>query len=508
MFTFTDKIRFYKNKFFMIQANNTTSIDETDGLPMPRRIWAVVSIGFALCMSVLDVNIINIVLPTLSHDFGTSPAVTTWIINGYQLAIVVSLLSFSSLGEIIGYRKVFLSGIGLFCITSLICALSDSFWTLTIARIFQGFSASAITSVNTAQLRYVYPKSQIGRGMGINAMVVAISAAAGPSVASGILSIASWHWLFLINLPVGALAIFFSLRWLGADADGVRPEQPRNFDLPGFVLIAGAISALLLGLTGVSQGEGLLHSAVGLPLLAGLGLLALFAALPSTRDPARAIVDVSLFRHRSVTAASCAMFFAGGTLYAAQFLFPLYWQQTLGSSALEAALMLLPQGVGAPLTRTAAGKLTDAHGGRVVATGGFLACVITTIPFLFLGNSAGILLYLILFVRGLSIGMLIVPITTSAFRGLPDGEVSRATVIIRACQQVGGAFGTAAVAATAASTAQSGGQAAAEAPGDFMASFLVLAIVSAAGASLAAPCGVMCWKVQTLRKFITESPPV
>ena len=162
----------------MIQANNTTSIDETDGLPMPRRIWAVVSIGFALCMSVLDVNIINIVLPTLSHDFGTSPAVTTWIINGYQLAIVVSLLSFSSLGEIIGYRKVFLSGIGLFCITSLICALSDSFWTLTIARIFQGFSASAITSVNTAQLRYVYPKSQIGRGMGINAMVVAISAAA------------------------------------------------------------------------------------------------------------------------------------------------------------------------------------------------------------------------------------------------------------------------------------------------------------------------------------------
>lgn len=162
----------------MIQSVNPAPTDETDGLPMPRRIWAVISVGFALCMSVLDVNIINIVLPTLSHDFGTSPAVTTWIINGYQLAIVVSLLSFSALGEIIGYRKVYLSGIGLFCITSLICALSDSFWTLTIARIFQGFSASAITSVNTAQLRYIYPKSQLGRGMGINAMVVAISAAA------------------------------------------------------------------------------------------------------------------------------------------------------------------------------------------------------------------------------------------------------------------------------------------------------------------------------------------
>ena len=133
----------------MILHTQTPVVDETDGLPLPHRIWAVVGISFALCMSVLDINIINVVLPTLSHDFGTSPAVTTWIINGYQLAIVISLLSFSSLGEIYGYRKIFLSGIAMFIVTSLICALSHSFWTLTIARIFQGFSASAITSVNT-----------------------------------------------------------------------------------------------------------------------------------------------------------------------------------------------------------------------------------------------------------------------------------------------------------------------------------------------------------------------
>ena len=128
----------------MVQPiNPTQKNDEPDGLPMPKRIWAVVSVGFALCMSVLDINIVNIVLPTLSHDFGTSPAVTTWIINGYQLAIVISLLSFSALGEIIGYRKVFLSGIGLFCVTSLICALSDSFWTLTVARICLLYTSDA-----------------------------------------------------------------------------------------------------------------------------------------------------------------------------------------------------------------------------------------------------------------------------------------------------------------------------------------------------------------------------
>lgn len=225
----------------MVQSiNSTQKIEETDGLPMPKRIWAVVSVGFALCMSVLDINIVNIVLPTLSHDFGTSPAVTTWIINGYQLAIVISLLSFSALGEIIGYRKVFLSGIGLFCITSLICALSDSFWTLTVARIFQGFSASAITSVNTAQLRYIYPKSQIGRGMGINAMVVAISAAAGPSVASGILSIASWHWLFAINVPLGLTALFLGIKHLPRQEE----RSKRKFDY--ISAIANAVTFGLL----------------------------------------------------------------------------------------------------------------------------------------------------------------------------------------------------------------------------------------------------------------------
>ena len=449
---------------------------------MNRELAAIIA---GALMPSLDTTIVSIGISSLMEAFQVSEAAVQWVSTAYLLALAVAIPAIGWAEERFGGRKCWMSGLVVFLIGSGLCAASPTLGALVACRVLQGFGAGALITLLTSLPVEIARSRGITAAGGIMSTVMlplSLGPILGPVLGGVVLSMASWHWLFLINLPVGALAIFFSLRWLGADADGVRPEQPR-LDLPGFVLIAGAISALLLGLTGVSQGEGLLHSAVGLPLLAGLGLLALFAALPSTRDPARAIVDVSLFRHHSVTAASCAMFFAGGTLYAAQFLFPLYWQRTLGSSALEAALMLLPQGVGALLTRTAAGKLTDAHGGRVVATGGFLACVITTIPFLFLGNSAGILLYLILFVRGLSIGMLIVPITTSAFRGLPDGEVSRATVIIRACQQVGGSFGTAAVAATAASAAQSGGQAAAEAPGDFMASFLVLAIVSAAGAA-------------------------
>ena len=335
----------------MIQANNTTSIDETDGLPMPRRIWAVVSIGFALCMSVLDVNIINIVLPTLSHDFGTSPAVTTWIINGYQLAIVVSLLSFSSLGEIIGYRKVFLSGIGLFCITSLICALSDSFWTLTIARIFQGFSASAITSVNTAQLRYVYPKSQIGRGMGINAMVVAISAAAGPSVASGILSIASWHWLFAINVPLGITALLLGIKHLPRQEE----RSKRKFDFVSAIANAVTFGLLIYTLDGFAHHEEMDFLVLQLIILAIVGTFYVRRQLTQTTPLLPLdLLRIPIFRLSILT--SICSFIAQ---MAAMVSLPFFLQNTLGHSEVMTGLLLTPWPLATLVTAPLAGYLVE-----------------------------------------------------------------------------------------------------------------------------------------------------
>ena len=319
----------------MVQSiNPTQKIEETDGLPMPKRIWAVVSVGFALCMSVLDINIVNIVLPTLSHDFGTSPAVTTWIINGYQLAIVISLLSFSALGEIIGYRKVFLSGIGLFCITSLICALSDSFWTLTVARIFQGFSASAITSVNTAQLRYIYPKSQIGRGMGINAMVVAISAAAGPSVASGILSIASWHWLFAINVPLGLTALFLGIKHLPRQEE----RSKRKFDYISAIANAVTFGLLIYTLDGFAHHEEMDFLFIQLVVLAVVGTYYVRRQLAQTTPLLPLdLLRIPIFRLSILT--SICSFIAQ---MSAMVSLPFFLQNTLGHSEVMTGLLLTP----------------------------------------------------------------------------------------------------------------------------------------------------------------------
>src|SRR5690242_16267861 len=193
---------------------STIVIEHADGLPQPQRSWAILTIALGLVMSVIDGSIANVALPTIASNLNASPSFSIWIVNGYQLAVTISLLPLSSLGEIIGYRRVYLAGLVLFTFASLFCALSHTLLLLTVARIVQGFGAAGIMSVNAALVRFTYPRDQLGRGIGINAMVVAISAAVGPTVAAGILAVASWPYLFAVNVPIGIAACALGWRFL------------------------------------------------------------------------------------------------------------------------------------------------------------------------------------------------------------------------------------------------------------------------------------------------------
>lgn len=156
----------------------------TDGIPMPRRLGAILAVAFGVSLSVIDGSIANVALPTIGAQLGISAADSIWVVNAYQLAIMVSLLSFSALGDVIGYRKVYIGGLMLFTVASVGCSLAGSFQSLVLARVMQGFGAAAITSVNTTLIRFIYPKTRLGRGMGINATVVAVSSVAGPTIAA------------------------------------------------------------------------------------------------------------------------------------------------------------------------------------------------------------------------------------------------------------------------------------------------------------------------------------
>ena len=184
-----------------------------DGLPAPARSRAMLVIILGLTVAVLDGSVVNLALPGIAREMNASAAHAIWVVNAYQMATLIMLLPLASLGERLGYRRVYLLGLGLFALASVGAMLANSLGTLIAARAVQGLGAAGIMSVNAALVRLIYPRAQLGRGMAINSMVVAISSVAGPTVAAMVLSVASWPWLFALNLPLGAFTV-----WLGRRA--------------------------------------------------------------------------------------------------------------------------------------------------------------------------------------------------------------------------------------------------------------------------------------------------
>lgn len=193
--------------------NKTTNMtNEWDGLPMPKRIYAIIAILTGLFMSVVSTSICNVSLPEIAEQLGVSNGLSIWVLNSYQLATIVFLLPLGALGDKFNYRSVYITGIAIFTVSSFCCSISTSFETLVASRIMQGFGSACMTSVNTSLVRTVYPKRYLARGMGFNACVVAISSVSGPTIATIILSQGTWHHLFTVNVPLGMIALLLS--WL------------------------------------------------------------------------------------------------------------------------------------------------------------------------------------------------------------------------------------------------------------------------------------------------------
>jgi MFS transporter, DHA2 family, multidrug resistance protein len=225
-------------------------MDAEQGLSLPQRYWAIAVVALGITLAVLDGAIANVALPTIARNLKATPADSIWIVNAYQLTITISLLPLASLGDRIGYRRVYMAGLALFTLSSLACALSGSLVVLTLARIVQGFGAAGIMSVNTALVRMIYPHKLLGRGIAINATVVAISSVIGPTVASGVLSIAAWPWLFAINVPIGIVAFV-----IGLNALPRTPGHRQPYDYLSAVLNALFFGITIVALDGLGHGE-------------------------------------------------------------------------------------------------------------------------------------------------------------------------------------------------------------------------------------------------------------
>lgn len=355
--------------------NKDTLDAPQDGLPLPRRYWAVMAIATGITLSVLDGAIANVALPTIAKDLNTTPAYSIWVVNAYQVATMISLLAFSSIGEIWGYKKVYLMGLSLFTFTSLFCALSDSILTLTVARALQGFGAAAIVSVNTALLRIIYPIKFLPKGLGINALIVSVSAAAGPTIAAAILAVADWPWLFAVNIPVGILAITLSYKFL---PDNV-VHTNRKFDKVGAVM-----NALTFGLI-ISVIEGFTHRAnasVMIMLFIAL-MISAYIFLNRERKKEAPIFPIDLLRIPVFSLSVLTSLISFMAQMLAMVSLPFFLQGALGKDAVSTGLLLTPW----PLATMVAAPLAGVLATRINA--GILGAVglsIFSVGLFFLGS--------------------------------------------------------------------------------------------------------------------------
>ena len=324
----------------------------TDGLPPGQLRAAVGTIVIAVGLASLDTSIANTALPTIARDLHATPAASIWIVNAYQIAVVATLLPLGALGEIVGFRRVYVAGLAVFTVASLLCALSWSLPTITAARVLQGFGAAGIMSVNTALIRFIYPSNRLGRGVGFNALVVATSTALGPTVAALILSVASWPLLFAINVVPGMVAVVLALRALPDT-----PRAMRRFDVVGAMLSATTFAALI-----VAIGEGA-HSAT--PVQTGVAVLvAAVAGTLLVRHQAghtAPLLPLDLYR-RPLFALSSLCSICSFTAQGLSFVsLPFLFQTTLGHTAVQTGILLTPWPVATGIMAPIAGPLSDRY---------------------------------------------------------------------------------------------------------------------------------------------------
>jgi len=404
----------------------------------PELVRAAIVVVLGTIVAILDTTIVAVALHQLSIDFRSTVSTIQWVTTGYllSLAIVIPLSGWAI--HRLGAKRVYMISLSLFVLGSILCAGAWSATSLIVFRVLQGFGGGMIVPVGQAIMARTAGPQRMGKVMGIVGVPQLLGPILGPVLGGLIVSNVSWRWIFIVNVPIGIVALLLSRTFLSTTPG----DQGHRFDLAGFLLLAPGLALIVYGLSEVGVVGGFHGRSVWFSLVAGLILAAGFV-VRSTKalEP---LIDLRLFRDRTFSLASIGILLTGVTLYGTMFLLPLYYQIDRGDAAWKAGLMMAPQGIGAAVVMRLAGSLSDKYGPRYVAAGGMAGLAIGTFFYTMVGaHTSYVLLGLSLFVRGIGLGFGMMPVVAASYRNLTHADVPKATSATNIFRQIGGSLGVA-----------------------------------------------------------------
>jgi EmrB/QacA subfamily drug resistance transporter len=394
----------------------------------------------------LDTTVVNTAAPDIMTTLDTGIDNILWVLNGYLLALSCLLIVFGRVGDVVGPRNVFVAGLGLFAVASILCGLSQTPGQLIAARVLQGVGAAALLPQALVLISLIFPAERLGLAFGIFTAVAGVASVSGPTVGGLLITEFGWPSIFYVNLPLGLLGIIITLRFV----PDVRSRRPHRFDLVGVLLATLGLCGIVYGLV-----EGQRHHwgpvwgpvTIGMILITSLALLLVFVAW-ERRHP-EPLVPLDLFRSGNFSIATLIALFTSFALYGFLLVFVIETQTVLGMSPLMSGVAALPLTLVLSGVAPLAGRLTDRAGGRVLLIVGLAAYAVGILGVAFLPTRHSTAATFIgpLILVGVGIGTTIAPTTTEAMRDLEPRQIGTGSGVLNTARQVGSALGAAVIGA-------------------------------------------------------------
>jgi len=411
-------------------------------LKIERHVWVISGVVIlGMIMSILDTTIVNVALDTLSKDLHSSISEVQWVVTGYLLALAAVMPVTGWMARRFGAKRVYLISLLLFTLGSVACGLSNTLIALVVFRVLQGVGGGMIMPLAQLIMAQVAGPQRMGRVMGVVSMPAMLAPILGPVVGGLILQNLHWSWIFFVNVPIGAIAIYLGWRMLPETDSG----EAGPLDRIGLALLPASAALTIFAISQLGSGAPLGSLEVLAPLVVGL-VLGLAFCWHALRIP-RPLLDMRLYKNKVFAGASFTTFGLGAALFGAMILVPLYYQSVRHLSVIDTGLLNGPQGLGALITMPIAGRLTERYGGGRIAILGVSLLALSTIPLAFIDeNTSYVAISAVLFVRGISIGFGFMPAMTAAFAAMKPEQLSDATPQINVVMRLGSAVGVAVLA--------------------------------------------------------------